>query len=148
MMYIDIVNHSGHPMENLEVKYPTGIFGLPELRDEQTHRHMVPIGTPCKFSIKFEDQTGKTYTGDYDFGAKCPTEVAFEVGAGMNVSAEDGSPVAGIAVLLGQCAVDGGANRSQQFFFVSQTGGDRWARESAPRSRPAGAPVLPFGHAS
>ena len=27
-------------MENLEVQYPTGIFGLPELRNEQTHRHM------------------------------------------------------------------------------------------------------------
>jgi hypothetical protein len=86
VMYIDIANHSGHPLENLEVKYPTGIFGLPELRDEQTHRHMTPIGTPCRFSISFEDQTGKAYTGNYDFGAECPAEVAFEVGSGMSVS--------------------------------------------------------------
>ncbi len=86
MMYIDIANHSGHPMENLEVKYPTGIFGLPELRDEQTHRHMAPIANPCKFSIAFEDQTGKKYAGKYDLGAKCPTEVAFEVGPGMSIS--------------------------------------------------------------
>jgi hypothetical protein len=86
MMYVDIDNHSGHPMENLEVKYPAGSFGLPELRDEQSHQHMVPIGTPCKFSIAFEDQTGKAYTRDYDFGAKCPAEIAFEVGAGMIVT--------------------------------------------------------------
>jgi hypothetical protein len=86
IMYINIANHSGHPMENLEVKYPTGIFGLPELRDEQTHRHMAPIGTPCKFSVSFEDQLGKKYSENYDLGAKCPVEIAFEVGGGMTVS--------------------------------------------------------------
>jgi hypothetical protein len=86
MMYVDLENQSGHPMENLELKYPNGSFGLPELRDQQTHQHMVPIGAPCKFSISFEDQAGKAYTGDFDFGAKCPAEVAFAVGAGMSVS--------------------------------------------------------------
>lgn len=85
VMYIDIANNSGHAMENLEVKHPSGIFGLPELRDEQTHRHMTPIASPCKFSIEFEDQTGKKYAGTYDLGAKCPTEVAFEVGPGMSI---------------------------------------------------------------
>jgi hypothetical protein len=86
VMYINIANHSGRPMENLEVKHPGGIFGLPELRNEQTHRHMVPIGTPCKFSIAFEDQVGKKYADNYDLGIKCPTEIAFEVGAGMSIS--------------------------------------------------------------
>jgi hypothetical protein len=86
MMYIDIVNRSGQPMRNLEVQHPTGTFGLAQLGNEQTHRRMVPIGSPCKFSIAFEDQTGKKYAGSYDLGAKCPTEVAFEAGAGMSVS--------------------------------------------------------------
>jgi hypothetical protein len=86
VMYIDIANHSGHSIENLEVKHPTGIFGLPELRNEQTHRRMAPIGTPCKFTIAFEDQTGKAFVNPFDLGAKCPAEVAFEVGAGMSVS--------------------------------------------------------------
>jgi hypothetical protein len=85
IMYITIANHSGHPMKNLELTHPTGTFGLPELRNEQMHRHMAPIGTPCKFSIAFEDQTGKKYLESYDLGAKCPTEVAFEVGTGMSV---------------------------------------------------------------
>jgi hypothetical protein len=86
VMYINIANHSGRPMENLEVKHPSGIFGLPELRNEQTHRRMTPIGTPCKFSIEFEDQAGKKYADNYDLGTKCPTEIMFDVGVGMSVS--------------------------------------------------------------
>ena len=86
MMYVQIVNRSGQRMENLEVKCPTGIFGLPELRDEQTHRHLLPVGTPCKFSVAFEDQSGKPYAGSFDLAAKCPTEVAFDVGAGLQIS--------------------------------------------------------------
>jgi len=92
VMYVNIENRSGHPLENLELKYPTGSFGLPELRDDQTHRHMVPIGTPCKFGISFENQTGKAYTRDFDFGAKCPAEIGFAVGADMGISQRDVRP--------------------------------------------------------
>ena len=87
MMYIDVMNNSGHAMENLEVKYPSGTFGLPELRDGQTHKHMAPFGTPCKFSIAFEDQAGKKYAQDFELGGQCPTEVEFEAGSGMSLSA-------------------------------------------------------------
>lgn len=90
IMYIDIANHSGTSVENIEIKHPTGIFGMPELRNEQGHQHMTPLGAPCKFSIAFEDQSGKKYTGDYDLGYKCPREVAFEIGPGMSVT---GKPV-------------------------------------------------------
>jgi hypothetical protein len=86
MMYVQIANRSGHPMENLEVKHPTGSLGIPELRNEQTRREMLPFGTPCNFSVTFQDQTGKTYFGKFDLGAKCPTEVAFDVGAGMSIT--------------------------------------------------------------
>jgi len=86
VMYVHVANHSGHPMENLELKYPTGSFGLPELRNDQTHRRMVPMGTPCTFSIVFEDQTGKKYAQDYNIGAKCPTELHFDIGAAMKIT--------------------------------------------------------------
>jgi len=79
-------------MENLEVKDPTGIFGLPELRNQQTHRQMAPIGTPCKFSIAFEDQTGRKFAENFDLGTKCPLEVAFEVGDGMRVTEKQVRP--------------------------------------------------------
>ena len=86
VMYLDIANHSGHSMENLEVKHPTGIFGLPELRNEQTHRHILPRGASCKFNISFEDQAGKKYAAQYDLGAQCPNEIALEIGDGMSVT--------------------------------------------------------------
>lgn len=92
IMYIDVANHSGHPLRNLEVKHPTGSFGMPELRNEQEHQHLTPIGAPCKFSISFEDEAGKKYNRDYDLGAKCPLEVAFEVGAGMSISEKQVRP--------------------------------------------------------
>jgi len=92
IMYIDIANHSGLPMKNLEVKYPTGSFGMPELRNEQTHQRMTPLGAPCKLSLAFEDQTGKKYSSDYDLGSKCPKEVAFEVGTGMSISEKQVRP--------------------------------------------------------
>jgi hypothetical protein len=86
VMYINLSNSSGHAMRNVELTHPTGTFGLPELRNGQTHQHMAPIGTPCKFKVKFEDEAGKKYSTDYDLGTKCPTEIAFEVGEGMKVS--------------------------------------------------------------
>jgi len=86
MMYVNVANHSGRSMENLEVQYSAGTFGLPELRSEQTHQRMLAFGTPCKFNIKFEDQAGKKYAETIDFGAKCPTEVSFEVGSGMSIT--------------------------------------------------------------
>ena len=86
VMYINLSNSSGHAMRNVELMHPTGTFGLPELRSGQTNQHMVPIGAPCKFKVKFEDEAGKMYTTDYDLGTKCPTEIAFTVGEGMTVS--------------------------------------------------------------
>jgi len=86
VMNIDIANRSGHALENLEMKHPTGTFGIPKLRNEQTHQHMAPVGSPCKFSLAFDDESGKHYAGNYDLGANCPTEVVFEIGAGMSVS--------------------------------------------------------------
>jgi hypothetical protein len=85
-MYIDLANRSGATMRNIELKHPTGIVGLPQLRDGQTHQHMAPIGAPCTFSLSFEDQSGKSYHKDFDLGEKCPLEVAFDVSAGMQVS--------------------------------------------------------------
>ena len=92
VMYIDIANHSGHSLENIEVKHPTGAFGLPLLRNEQTHQHMAPIGSPCKFSLAFDDESGKHYLSNHDLGANCPTELVFEVGRDMNVTQRTAKP--------------------------------------------------------
>ena len=92
VMYIDIANRSGHMLENLEIKHPSGTFGLPKLRDQQTHQHMAPVGSPCKFTLAFDDEAGKHYVGDYDLGAKCPTELVFEIDTGMNVRSRTEKP--------------------------------------------------------
>ena len=92
VLYIDVVNRSGHSLENIEVKHPTGAFGLPLLRNEQTHQHMAPIGAPCKFSLAFDDESGKPYLTNHDLGANCPTEIVFEVGPGMSVTQRTAKP--------------------------------------------------------
>ena len=92
VMYIDIANRSGHSLENLEVKHPTGAFGIPKLRNEQTHQHMAPIGSPCKFTFAFDDEQGKHYLSSHDFGENCPTEIVLEVGPGMSVSQRTARP--------------------------------------------------------
>src|ERR1700692_2176790 len=73
VMYVQSVKRSGQTVENLEVKHPTergpGQFGLPELHDEQTHRHMIPNAKPCQFGIDFDDRSGKHYSKTFDLGA-------------------------------------------------------------------------------
>jgi len=91
-MDVSIANRSGEKLQNLVVSGPKGTFGLPELRDGQTHRRTVPIASPCKFSVTFRDGEGKTYSADYDLGEKCPVEQLFEVGAGMKISSRPGRP--------------------------------------------------------
>jgi hypothetical protein len=90
MMYVEVANHSGHEMENLEVDYPNGddvsSFGMPELRDGQTSRHLVPTGWPCKFTITFGDQNGKQYLKNFDLGSQCASETAFAVDSEMKIS--------------------------------------------------------------
>jgi len=91
-MDVSVANRSGEKLYSLVVSGPKGTFGLPELRDGQTHRRTVPIASPCKFSVTFRDAQGKTYSADYDLGEKCPVEELFEVGAGMTISSRPGRP--------------------------------------------------------
>lgn len=83
VMYLDLANKSQATMHNIELTHPAGIVGLPQLRPGEVHQHMTPIGTPCKFKLNFEDETGKGYHQEFDLGEKCPTELAFDVTNGM-----------------------------------------------------------------
>jgi hypothetical protein len=89
-MYIELANRSGQTMHNVTVQCPVGTFGLPELRDGQTHRHLMPQGSPCKFTIAFQDASDKAQSLDFDLGPKCPTEELFEVGQGLKISSRQG----------------------------------------------------------
>jgi hypothetical protein len=90
VLYVSVTNRSGETMHNLVVQCPKGTFGLPALRDGETHRRMMPLASPCKFNISFRDAAGKIYTGEYNLGEKCRPEEVFEVGAGMKISSKPG----------------------------------------------------------
>ncbi len=83
MMYLDVANKSQATMRNIELTHPSGTVGIPRLRPGETHQHMAPIATPCKFKMTFEDESGKGYHQEFDLGEKCPTELSFDVANGM-----------------------------------------------------------------
>ena len=83
---IDLANRSGETIRNIEVTHPTGGYGLAELKDGQMNQYKAPAGSPCKFELDFQDAAAKKYTGNYDFGTKCPAEIALEVGAQLRVT--------------------------------------------------------------
>jgi hypothetical protein len=89
-MYVELANRSGQTMHNVTVQCPVGTFGLPELRDGQTHRHLMPLGSPCKFTIAFQEPSGKARKEDFDLGPNCPTEELFEVGPGLRITTRQG----------------------------------------------------------
>jgi hypothetical protein len=86
VMYVNLANNSGEALRNVELKYPTGIFGLPELRNGLTNSRMVPMGEPCSFAVFFEDVRGAEHKQTFELGAKCPVEVQFDVAPGFSIS--------------------------------------------------------------
>ncbi|MDR3764726.1 MAG: hypothetical protein P4M01_11575 [Acidobacteriota bacterium] len=87
VMYLDVTNQSQGVMRNIELTHPTGTVGIPQLRPGDGHQHMTPIGAPCKFQLKFEDEDGRLHQKDFDLGEKCPVELSFDVTNGMQVNA-------------------------------------------------------------
>jgi hypothetical protein len=85
IVYIDINNRSGQTMRNIEVTHPSGSYGVPELKDGQFHQYTAPVGSPCTFSLDFQDQAGKKYSANYDAGVKCPVEIELRIGEQMRV---------------------------------------------------------------
>jgi hypothetical protein len=86
VMYVNLANNSGEAIRNVELKYPTGIFGLPELRSGLTNSRMVPKGEPCSFAVFFEDARHAEHKQTFELGAKCPMEVEFNVQPGFAIS--------------------------------------------------------------
>ena len=86
VMYVNLMNNSGEAIRNVELKYPTGIFGMPELRSGLTKSRMVPKGEPCSFAVFFEDTHRTEHKQQFELGAKCPLEVEFNVGPGFVIS--------------------------------------------------------------
>ncbi len=87
-MYATVTNNSGFKLLAIEVHYPGGIYGIPELAPGQSNRKWVAIMPPCEYSIAFEDSTGKSHkTEALNFGKdKCPGEVLLTIDSAMKLS--------------------------------------------------------------
>ena len=87
-MYSTLMNHSGAALVAVEVDYPGGSYGIPQLAPGDIHRKWVAVTTPCTYTIHFEDSKGKSYQSKpMEFGQdKCPAEIVFTVDTSMNIT--------------------------------------------------------------
>lgn len=86
-MYIDVVNNSGAALQNIEVDYPGGTYGLTNLAPNQKDHHWAQISPPCRFSLRLQDHSGHALPErKFEIGSACPKEIAFEIDAQYNIS--------------------------------------------------------------
>lgn len=92
-MYATVTNQSALKLRAVEVTYPGGTFGFPELKQGTSYRKWLAVVPPCTYSVKFETDSGQQFTSKpLDFGKdKCPSEVILTIDSALNVS---GSAVA------------------------------------------------------
>jgi hypothetical protein len=87
-LYTTVTNQSGITLRAIEVNYPGGSFGIPELKPGTSNRKWVFVTPPCTYTLNFEDANGKQFhSKPVDLGKdKCPAEVALTIDSSMNVS--------------------------------------------------------------
>lgn len=89
-MYSNVSNQSGLTLDAIEVQYPGGSYGIPQLKPGDTNRKWVAVSPPCTYSLKFEDEKGKQYQPKpIDFGKdRCPNEVVLTIDSTMNLTGQ------------------------------------------------------------
>jgi hypothetical protein len=55
---VEIVNASDSPIRNVEVLYPGGSYGVPQLAPRQHHSSRIKPLSPGALQIKYDDATG------------------------------------------------------------------------------------------
>ena len=87
-LYTNVVNQSPIPLEAIEVQYPGGSYGITVLKPGEANRKWVFVTSPCTYTLKFEDESGKQYQSKpIDLGKnKCPSEVVLTIDSKMNVT--------------------------------------------------------------
>lgn len=87
-LYTTVANQSGTTLRAIEVNYPGGGYGIPELKPGESNRKWVFVTPPCTYTLNFEDTNGKQYhSKPVELGKdKCPPEVAVTIDSMMNVS--------------------------------------------------------------
>lgn len=86
--YTTVTNHSSLALRSIEIDYPGGGYGIPELGPGQSNRKWIFATGTCKYDIHFVDEHGKPYAPKpVELGSgPCPTGVSLDVDASMNVT--------------------------------------------------------------
>lgn len=92
-LYTTVTNNSSLTLRSVEVEYPGGSYGIPELKPGASHRKWVAVTPPCTYKLQWVDERGKEYSSkSLDLGSQsCPQEVALTVDSSMNVSGSGAS---------------------------------------------------------
>lgn len=87
-MYSTVVNQSGSNLRAIEVAYPGGSYGVPQMKPAETNRKWLAITPPCTYSVQFEDEKGKQHQSkQIEFGKdKCPAEIVLTIDTTMSVT--------------------------------------------------------------
>jgi len=88
-LYTTISNQSGTTLRAIEVNYPGGGYGIPEIKPGESNRKWVFVTPPCTYTLAFKDAKGKQFRSKpMELGKdKCPAEVALTIDPSMTVTA-------------------------------------------------------------
>ena len=86
--YTTVSNHSSLTLRSIEVDYPGGGYGITELAPGQSNQKWVFAAGTCKYTVRFVDEHGKTYSPKpLELGSgPCPGSVTLDVDGSMNVT--------------------------------------------------------------
>jgi hypothetical protein len=82
-----IVNHAASPIHGIEVNYPGGVIGAPQIAAGASIQKWVPT-KECKLEIKFMDASDRDLPQkEVNLGQVCPKNVTIEIASDMSVTA-------------------------------------------------------------
>ena len=87
-LYTNVVNDSQITLRSIEVDYPGGTYGIPELKPGASQKKWGFVTPPCRYALRFIDEQGKLHSSKaIELGKeKCPTGVLLKVDGSLNVT--------------------------------------------------------------
>lgn len=87
-LYTSVANDSTTTLRSIEVDYPGGTFGIPELKPGASQKKWGFVTPPCRYALRFIDEQGKLHSSKpIELGKeKCPNGVLLKVDGSLNVT--------------------------------------------------------------
>lgn len=84
---LTIANHAATTIKSVEVNYPGGVVGVPEIAAGQSFSKWVPT-RGCNLRVRFLDASNKEQPlKEVDLGKTCPGAVTIDVAADYSITA-------------------------------------------------------------